>query len=352
MVDLSICIPSINREETVTKVLEHIDSLKLGSVEVIVSDNSDVKYKLDASNYKNFDLIHVYTDKPLGFSGNFEAARKKINGEYSIFIGDDDTIISSIMKLVKLCKDKGIDSLNYKVKHNYIWPNNNFPKGYLYAKKYSGKLKTVDPKKELIKYIKDPSVPYYEYYLPKAYHGLIRSALLFNKNKIFSSLTPDLYSAVALTALCKNVMYIDYPITIPGVSDKSGAGKSMVGKHNGKLSDSPHFVGMENYEWYKKIPKVYSVQTIWASALYDGINNFFPQLKDSIGFSWLDYSLYFEKNIDKSMLKTPSKLKIFSYFFNSSRKNLIAKLRSIGDLRLNNIEDISQVEGFLSFRKI
>ena len=60
-------------------------------------------------------------------------------------------------------------------------------------------------------------------------------------------------------------------------------GGSLISKYNykkaiaaGKLEDAPHFRGHESYEWDSRIPKFYSVETIWGDSALAAVKSIDP----------------------------------------------------------------------------
>jgi hypothetical protein len=68
-------------------------------------------------------------------------------------------------------------------------------------------------------------------------------------------------------------IYIEFPFTISGICKTSGSADSATGRHTGNWEDAPHFKGHMNYSWSKKVPKFYSVETIWADSALAAIED-------------------------------------------------------------------------------
>lgn len=84
--EISVVIPTRNREKELNECLESISKQSRLPEEVLIIDSSDVKINI---NYFNLNIIHYYTKKGLELQRNFGI--KKSKGEIIVF-SDDDTI--------------------------------------------------------------------------------------------------------------------------------------------------------------------------------------------------------------------------------------------------------------------
>lgn len=274
---LSIIIPTRNRQEYAEKCILQILEATSEKVQIVIQDNSDedslAKFveKWNGSNRIKYN----YTSENLSFVANFSQAVALANGYYVCMIGDDDGINPEIEKFVEWAIDNGLEAVNPSIKLNYIWPDSKIA----YYKKDNGNLTIVDftstmqyydTKSELLKLLNSGCQNYLQYKLVKIYHGIVKKEALDKVKAItghyFGGLSPDIYSSVALSFVIDKVLMVDYPLTIPGVCFKSGSGQSSTGRHDGKLSEAPHFKGHESYVWSTKVPSFYSVETIWADS--------------------------------------------------------------------------------------
>ena len=285
---LSIIIPTKNREEYLLEVVKNILSIKDNRFELVLQDNSDTNnllIKLTELNYFNDErLKYYYCDKALSFVDNFSKGISNSQGEYLIFIGDDDTVNPNIVNIAEWAFKNKIDAITPSLPFVYFWPQTGFDDkietGRLAISKYNGNVRYYNPQKELKKLLKDGAQNYLSYNLAKAYHGLVKASL-FSKIKditgyYIGGLSPDIYLSVGLSLLIEKVMVIDYPLTVSGICKKSGSADSATGRHTGKLEEAPHFKGHIEYSWSKQIPKFYSVETIWGDSALQAVNDINP----------------------------------------------------------------------------
>ena len=109
-IDLSICIPTYNRIETLKLCIDRVICARKGfedNVEIIISDNgsNDGTYEyLKTLQYKNFYVYH--NEENLGFNRNVILLLEKYSsGIFAWTLGDDDYISSSSIKNFMLIKD-------------------------------------------------------------------------------------------------------------------------------------------------------------------------------------------------------------------------------------------------------
>lgn len=281
---LSIIIPTKNRKEYCIKAVKQVLSLKLENIQIVVQDNSDNdELKKFLEELKCNDIIYNYHAGTLSFVDNFSEAISLANSEYVCIIGDDDGVLPNITEVAKFAKNNQIDAVIPGLNSVYCWPSNhafikNGENGYLCLSHIKKTTKQVNCLNGLRELMKTGGQGYQSLDIPRVYHGIVKyEALDKVKEKTgnyFNGLTPDIYISVALALICKNVYRLGYPFTVSGICPKSGSADSATGKHTGQLKDAPHFRGHTNYKWDEKVPKIYSVESIWAETVLHALRDF------------------------------------------------------------------------------
>ncbi|WP_426279053.1 glycosyltransferase family 2 protein [Chryseobacterium sp. S-02] len=278
---LSIAIATKNRQAYCVSAVESILSLNNYSIQVIVQDNSDDK-NLELLLEKYLDdsrLIYNYTAPPFSSIDNFNAAIELATGEYVCLIGDDDGINPEIIDATLWAKENDVDALTGSLSANYTWENTGAP-GTFFTKnvgsnlsvlQFSARVYQVNLEDSLKKLMANGCTNYSEFDFPKLYHGIIRKSILEkikeDTGDYMKGLSPDIYSAIALSCYVNKLIVIDYPLTIPGVCGQSTTvSEGQVKKHSKKIEDAPHFRDRGDYIWSKEVPRIYCVQTIWADS--------------------------------------------------------------------------------------
>lgn len=327
---LSIIIATKNRITYCINAVDRILKMSDLDFELVVQDNSD------SLELKNYVLAHIsdkrfiynYTPPPFSSIDNFNEAFKLANGEYLCLIGDDDGVNPVILDAVRWAKRNYVDSLCPNIYASYIWPNavSEHPTGYLSLEKFTGKIYKVNPRRQLSKLTKNGFINYLDYSLPKIYHGIIKRSCFEEIKNItghyFGGLSPDIYSAVALSNIVNRHYMIDYPLTISGVCGASTTVANLQGRHAGQLESAPHFRNRLGYIWDENIPKYYSVHTIWAESALKAIKelNIKKERKYFNLYKLVAISLVYNRNISKiiftktSDMLNPASKKIYFYF--------------------------------------
>lgn len=294
---VSVIIPTRNRqtyaEATVRNILLIDDN-----IQIIIHDNSDSQL-LEKNLISLIDgekVIYHYLREKIAGVDNYNMAAKYATGEFFCAIGDDDTILPEIIDCAKWMKKNSIDIVLPSKALTYYWPkledNLKIKNAFLGIGDFSGKVEIINPENEIIELLKNGGQHYLDLKLPGSYHCLVNSSCMkevFNRTgRYYGGLSPDMYSVVCLSLLPGiKAVYLDYPISLPGICPRSTSAESGAGKHIGRLEDAPHFVGlMDCYEWDKIVPRIYSVQTIWCETMIhalkvmdreDLINNYFSR---------------------------------------------------------------------------
>ncbi|GAB1440080.1 hypothetical protein MASR2M36_28620 [Providencia sp.] len=339
---LSIVIPTKGRNKYIIKVINSLINMNLNSTELVIQDNNEFDELSCAlsQHISSGKVIYNHTKEPLSFIANFEKAVSLANAEYITVIGDDDIVNPKIEYIVN----------DISLKHNfdaivpstrslfYIWPDTYSSKkskrlingkGLLTMRPYTGTLTRVNVEKETHEFFNNGCLDYLDTSIPRLYHGIVKKEVIDKIKKqygfFFGGLTPDIYAAIMLSLHTKNVFRLDYPLTIPGVCNKSGSAASETGAHTGDLSSAPHFNHRGEYIWDNNVPAFYTVETIWAdsalAALKDTNSIIQTNLEKLHFILEFKYPKLFEKHCPDKNQKNFFKLLFLSkYLFNKKIK--------------------------------
>lgn len=284
---LSIVIPTKNRQYYASMAVKQIISVTAENIQIVIQDNSDTNELLSMLGGDKMEerIKYDYVRKELSFVDNFNHAIENCDGEYICMIGDDDGINPDIAKLVTWAKKNNIQAIKTGLQAVYLWPDAGLDEysssGQLDLYPISKKRVFVHPRKNVINFLRYGCLNYLDLNLVKLYHGIVRkeclSVLKRTRGYYIGGLSPDIYSAIALSLNIENLLVIEYPYTISGICKKSGSADSATGRHTGNLSDAPHFKGHDKYEWAPEIPAFYSVETIWADSALAAVKDYAPE---------------------------------------------------------------------------
>ena len=278
---LSVIIPTRNRFKYVTSAIQSILSIKDFRMELVIQDNSDKNDLLFWVN-KNIDdkrLIYNYDNSPLSFVGNFNAAVSLASGKYVCLIGDDDGLNCEIVDIVEWMSSLNIDSLSTSISANFVWENSGVPTtkftkvtgGVLSLSTIKYEVFRSDLNKQLNLFLENGCYNYLDYGLPKLYQGIVKKECLDKVKEIsgsyFAGLSPDIFASVAISIIAQKVYVTNYPIIISGVCGESASIiEGLLKKNSKNLEEAPHLRNRGEYKWSDLVPRVYTVETIWADS--------------------------------------------------------------------------------------
>lgn len=372
---LSIVIPTKNREKYIKGTLEQILELGYSNIQIIIQDNSDISIynSLKKEGFIRENVKYNYSQGIISFVENFNLAVELSDGEYLCLIGDDDGITKQIMDVTIWAKQNNIEAIKPELNAMYFWPDSGAVEsandnGCIYIKEISGKLEKCSTEKGIRELLEQGCQNYLLLEIVKLYHGIVKKDSLIKVKKItgkyFGGLSPDIYIAVALSLVIKEFIKIDFPLTIPGVCNKSGSSDSVTGKHTGKLKEAPHFRGHKNYVWEKIIPNFYSVETIWCDSALAAIKDMKRfDLLNKLNLEYLTLECYrkypdykneifsnYQKYFKRKNYKWVSFKNFIKYIFNKIRNYILRKIISkeqIPTYKEYKIENISNANKIL-----
>ena len=120
---ISICILSYNRPETLGRLFKTIDTQNIEEIEVVICEDASPRRAEIRLVVDNFSLQQAYpvryfeNEKNLGYDGTFNQLCSHAQGEWMVFMGDDD-------EFAPLALDKMVDFLqkNHCRHHHYESP--------------------------------------------------------------------------------------------------------------------------------------------------------------------------------------------------------------------------------------
>jgi len=101
---ISVCIPAFNRPEFMSDLLDTIVSQNFRNFEIVVcEDNSPKSCEVEEvvnryiNNHVDIDIIFIRNSETLGYDGNFRKLIDVSNGQYCVFMGDDDLMCAGAL---------------------------------------------------------------------------------------------------------------------------------------------------------------------------------------------------------------------------------------------------------------
>jgi hypothetical protein len=274
---VSILVATRNRQFYANELVKDILSWADARLEIIVEDNSDSEglCSLLGGVLANGQLKYRYNGQAISSIDNFNNTVAQSTGEYVCMVGDDDGVNQAIVEVAGWAREQNVDCVTGSIRQEYIWPSTDSRgvtrPGTLTYPAYTGTYAYPDSLLCRRGLLRRGGTRYLELPFPRLYHGLVRRSLLEDARAktgyYLGGLSPDIYSAVVLNFLSRKTVFIDYPLTIPGVCSASTTateGKNAAQSKN--IRDAPHFRSRQWYQFSDRIPPVYCVDSIWADS--------------------------------------------------------------------------------------
>jgi hypothetical protein len=296
---LSIAVPTHNRARYAVHAVASLLAIPDRCIEVVVSDTStdgELAARIAADeSFRDPRLNYFRPPQPLDMTGNHNAAIAATRGKYVCLIGDDDTVTADAVLAASWAAENDVDLIAPNVVANYAWPD--FRSRYfgsrhasrLYFAKQIGGARIRECGQALLDALLNAAQGTDG--LPKIYHGIVRRALLerirARSGAYFHGSSPDVSGAIALAICSERFVTADYPLTIPGASGGSNTGRSAMNKHKGRLDQESQTKGFEVSGWSAGVPRLFSVETVWAHAALETILRLAPERQSGFNFARL-----------------------------------------------------------------
>jgi glycosyltransferase involved in cell wall biosynthesis len=121
---LSICIPSFNRPSELKRLLESIDTIQYNIIQIVICEDkapARIEVAKVVEVYKSeagYSVKYIENDVNLGYDRNLKALINQADGEYILFMGDDDMFVplalDKYMTFLQSNKDCGYILRSYR----------------------------------------------------------------------------------------------------------------------------------------------------------------------------------------------------------------------------------------------
>lgn len=354
---LDIIIPTKDKGHIVAENLEHLSNIS-NQIRIVVLDssktiNSKLQIILSSSNRLS-EILYINTPYDFTALQNFQEGEKYIISDFFCFLGDDDTVTSEIIDIIKYLEINNLDACISSFPFNLLW------KGYksrsldikdpmsLVHRKFTGTKTILNSVNERLRACKALSRGPLD--LPRAYLGVCSSNILRrihnNGENLFDSISPDIFSSVTISFYIDKYLKVDSPFIIPGASPGSASASEA------KNSEQQHVKRLKNKYWSNMIPKINKEHCIWSNALIDSLRKHNIEIDDYSGLYsrlLLSYPRYYKK-INLSLLNHNRKFLLIIKSLFRLISNLFVKVisRLNGKPKIHTLRRIKDVDVFVN----
>jgi glycosyltransferase involved in cell wall biosynthesis len=277
---LSIVIPTKDRYDQLFETVSILSSEEYAGMETVIQDNSFDNGRALEFFEPGFPLPggikYFHCREKISVAENTNLGISNSSGEYVVCIGDDDCVSRHILRLAECMKENEIDACPFSTAR-FLWADLKYacPRypAYEFHSAFKNVIINIDPIKELEK-IARTSV-FNIKFLPGVYHGIVSRKLLdeihIRTGSFCPGQSPDIANAAAVSLLAKKVLFIDAPLSIAGACLKSGAGMGLTHSHIREMNDVSWLSDNEKMTWDKKLPYIWTAETVWASSLLSAL---------------------------------------------------------------------------------
>ena len=223
-VRFSVVIPTRDRAKTLKAAIQSCLLQDFVDYEVVVCDNnssSDTQRVVEEFSAKS--ILYHRSPKSLSMAENWNLALSASNGEYVIYIGDDDALMPfALTEINLLLRETQHKAIRWE-SATYAWPDITVPEyaNYLAIPMKRG-LSEISSRQAITRALhgRAPGT-----ILPNVYHGAVARSVLdeiLNKNgRVFGSHYCDTYSSFAVAHQLNEWLSLDTPMSVMGFSGAS-----------------------------------------------------------------------------------------------------------------------------------
>ncbi len=252
-IKFNVLIPTRERADTLYHCLRTVVAQDYDNLNIIVSDNfSQDKTKEVVASFDDPRIRYINTGKRVSMSHNWEYALSHVTDGWVTFLGDDDGMLpGGLTRIASVINKTGASAVTSTWKF-YFWPRSTGIENQLsipLIRGYEIRNGTV----WLAKLLKGEA-NYFD--LPWVYTGGFVDIELINNAKnengdFFCSMTPDVYSAVALASIVNQYVMLFEPVCVMGVSLHSGGASNFGSGDN--LEPAEKFHSEPNIPFHVKL---------------------------------------------------------------------------------------------------
>jgi glycosyltransferase involved in cell wall biosynthesis len=223
----SIVVPTRERPALLRACLASCVAQRSSDVEIIVADNaSGPETRAVCESFHDERIRWLRCPEPLSMNDNWSRALDSAQGEWVMFIGDDDALMPyAIEELARLVGRYDVEAIRWQ-SAVYTWPCLTIPSQadrLQFIRCRETRIRDWDEAVGAMLTQGAPSVP-------MIYYGLIHRSLIDRARRtgpVFEGLCPDYFSGVLFAFLAARFLDTNVPMTIAGLSGRSNGVANM-----------------------------------------------------------------------------------------------------------------------------
>jgi glycosyltransferase involved in cell wall biosynthesis len=219
-VKFTIIIPTRERADTLEHCLRTLVTQDYDNAVFIVSDNfSQDNTKEVVESFDDPRIHYINTGKRVSMSHNWEFALGHVTDGWVSFLGDDDGILpGGLTRVAQVINETGCQAITTRQCY-YSWPNSICRENQLRIPVFSGI--EIRQSNEWLEKVMHGLESYTQ--LPWLYASGFVEICIINRarnrhGKFFLSMTPDVYSAIALALVIESYVFMNDLVSISGAS--------------------------------------------------------------------------------------------------------------------------------------
>ncbi|WNO03723.1 glycosyltransferase family 2 protein [Rhodoferax mekongensis] len=294
---LTVVVPTRERADTLRHTLRTLIAQDYQDCEFLVSDNfSQDDTSAVVAEFSDTRLRYVNTGKRLSMAQNWEFALDHARGEFITYIGDDDGFIpGALAGAMRIINTHGGLALVWE-KAEYCWPDyiDAGMRNSVSTRVTDFSLTHLSGAEERVRVLAFKT-GYTR--LPCLYNGIVARQCMLDLKKssdngvFFNAISPDAYSAIALSVRLGKYLSSNYPFSVSGASRHSNGTSFMKRGTDGK-EDNP------TTKFYSENPLSYDERLLLAPSIPVVVMGEYLLIKQhmpSLGLSEPDWGLYVKK---------------------------------------------------------
>jgi hypothetical protein len=307
---VTVVVATHNRARYAIHCVNSILDLNDMRLEIVVHDTSTdggldhyLAESEPADALESGRLVYRHAQEQLSMTENYERGIGLARGEYVCLIGDDDTVLPSILTTAEWAVKNQVGLVSQTLSANYAWPDF---RTNVFGARHAGRV-----------YFNRRFTPARQFeceaaiaatlanagqgadLLPRVYHGLVSRHVLHQlieqSGRYIHGPVPDVSLALGVALTGGSFVEFDFPFTLPGAAGGSNTGRVALNDHQGPLDGEPLTRDFSFEGVSKAIPAFFSVETVWAQAAIETLKRRAPDRIASYNFARL-YALIATKH--------------------------------------------------------